>query len=102
MPVVVCPNCNQVISNSSCSLCGYIVPADTFVATEREKIKRYKVLTQKDRWFSGKFSPDLLEGAINAYAEQGWRVIGCATADIPGLLGAKERQEMIVILERDE
>ena len=110
MSVVVCPNCNQVISNPSqpCPLCGHIVPANTLAAAEREretrgnnKMKNYKVLTQKDRWFSGKFSPDLLEGAINAYAEQGWRVIGCATADIPGLLGDK-RQEMIVILERDE
>ncbi|MBQ2629843.1 MAG: DUF4177 domain-containing protein, partial [Kiritimatiellae bacterium] len=40
-----------------------------------------------------------LEGAINAYARQGWRVIGCATASIPGLLYGS-REEMVIILER--
>jgi hypothetical protein len=63
-------------------------------------MKKYKVLTQKDKWFSGKFDPEKLEQAINAYAEQGWRVISCATADIPGFGSA--RQEFITILERDE
>ncbi|HBR31900.1 MAG TPA: hypothetical protein DD733_07430, partial [Clostridiales bacterium] len=60
----------------------------------------YKVLTQKDKWFSGKFDPANLEMAINAYAKQGWRVIGCATADIPGF-GAT-RQEFITLLEREK
>ena len=58
----------------------------------------YKVLTQKDKWFSGKFDPAVLEQALNAYAQQGWRVIGCATADIPGFGVA--RQEFVTILER--
>ena len=40
--------------------------------------KQYKVLTQKDKWYSGKFDPEKLEEAINAYAKQDWRVIGCA------------------------
>ena len=61
--------------------------------------REYKVLTQKDKWFSGKFDPEKLEGAINAYARQGWRVIGCATASIPGLLHGS-REEMVIILER--
>lgn len=30
-------------------------------------MKEYKVLTQKDKWFSGKFDPANLEQAINAY-----------------------------------
>src|SRR6185436_18156204 len=33
-------------------------------------MKQYKVLTQKDKWFSGKFDPDQLEQALNAYAQQ--------------------------------
>jgi hypothetical protein len=57
----------------------------------------YKVLTQKDRAFSGKFSPERLEAAINSYAGEGWRVAGTATADIPGF---GQRQELIVVLER--
>lgn len=64
-------------------------------------MKRYKILTQKDKWFSGKFNPENLEAAINAYAEQGWRVIGCTTGDFPSAFGAG-RQEMIIVLERDE
>ena len=31
-------------------------------------MKEYKVLTQKDKWFSGKFNPETLEQALNAYA----------------------------------
>lgn len=64
-------------------------------------MKRYKVLTQKDKWFSGKFNPQTLESAINSYAEQGWRVVSSATADFPSAFGAG-RQEMVIILERDE
>ncbi len=60
---------------------------------------QYKVLSQKDKWFSGKFDPMLLEQAMNAYAQQGWRVIGCATADIVGFGGP--RQEFVTLLERE-
>ena len=62
---------------------------------------KYKVLTQKDKWFSSKFSPEVLENAINSYAEQGWRVVSSATADFPAAFGAA-RQEMIIVLEREE
>jgi hypothetical protein len=59
----------------------------------------YKVLTQKDKWFTGKFDPERLEQALNAYAQQGWRLRGVATASIPGIMGA-HREELIFILER--
>ena len=57
------------------------------------------MLSQKDKWFSGKFDPQVLEQAMNAYAAQGWRVIGCATADIPGF--GTTRQEFVTIMERE-
>jgi hypothetical protein len=60
--------------------------------------RQYKVLTQKDKWFSGKFDPEKLEQAINAYAGQGWAVRGITTASMPGFGG--NRDEMIVLLER--
>ncbi len=60
---------------------------------------KYKVLTQKDKWFSGKFDPDALEKALNAYAEQGWKVKGIATASIPSFGGT--RDELVVVLERE-
>jgi hypothetical protein len=60
---------------------------------------QYKVLTQKDRFFGGKFAPEKLEAALNSYAEEGWRVVGAATAEIPGI--GRARQEMVVLLERE-
>ena len=61
-------------------------------------MKEYKVLTQKDRFFGGKFDPAKLETAMNSYASEGWAVISIASASIPSLTGARE--EMIVVLER--
>jgi hypothetical protein len=61
-------------------------------------VKQYKVMSQKDKWFSRKFDPETLEQAINAYAAQGWEVISVATASIPSFGGARE--ELIVVFER--
>ncbi len=63
-------------------------------------MKEYKVLSQKDKWFSGKFDPELLEQALNAYAQQGWQVVTASTAQFPALFGAN-REEIVVILERE-
>lgn len=62
-------------------------------------MKQYKVMTQKDRFFAGKFDPEKLESAMNAYASEGWRVIAVTTASIPSFTGARE--EMITVMERD-
>lgn len=59
---------------------------------------QYKVLTQKDRFFSGKFNPEKLEGALNSFATEGWRVIGMATGEIGAGFG--NREELIFVLER--
>lgn len=59
----------------------------------------YKVLTQKDRFFGGKFDPQKLEEAINSYAHQGWKVDGIATADFPSF--ASSRQELVVVMSRE-
>jgi hypothetical protein len=62
---------------------------------------QYKVMTQKDRFFRGKFDPEKLESAINSYATQGWQVKSVATAKIPGAFGGSGREELIVVLERN-
>lgn len=62
-------------------------------------MKEYKVLTLKDKWFTGKFNPEKLEEAINSYASQGWSVISMASATIPGF---GTREELIILLERDK
>src|SRR3989442_1572199 len=56
----------------------------------RTKVKEYKVMTQKDRFFGGKFDPEKLEKAMNSYAAEGWAVISVATASIPSLTGSRE------------
>ncbi|MCL2479001.1 MAG: DUF4177 domain-containing protein [Treponema sp.] len=63
-------------------------------------MKQYKVLSQKDKWFSSKFDPARLEAALNAYAEQGWKVITSVTGEFRGLAGT-DRNEIVIILERD-
>ncbi len=62
-------------------------------------MKEYFVLTMKDKWFSGKFDPQALQDALNAYAQQGWLLNSVATADIPGFGGS--RQEFVAVLERE-
>jgi hypothetical protein len=59
----------------------------------------YKVLTQKDKWYSGKFDPQRLEGALNAYAQQGWIVVFGTSASFPGFFSSN-REELIVVLSR--
>lgn len=63
-------------------------------------MKEYKVLTQKDRFFAGKFDPERLEQAMNAYAEQGWEVIAVTTDHIPSLTGARE--EIVIVMQREK
>lgn len=63
-------------------------------------MKEYKVLTQKDRFFAGKFDPEKLEKGINSYAEEGWEVVVSTTASIPSITG--NREEMVIILERQK
>jgi len=60
--------------------------------------REYKVITQKDKWFSGKFDPDKVEGALNSHAKQGWTLKGVATASVPGFGG--QRDEIVIIMER--
>lgn len=63
-------------------------------------MKQYKVLTQKDKWFSGKFDPQRVEEAINSYAQQGWAVTTAFSASFSSIVGGK-REEAIIILERE-
>ena len=95
-----CTQCGSNMSGPATSSQGANFDFSTNTVTPKStKRYEYKVLSQKDKWFSGKFDPALLEQAMNAYAQQGWRVIGCATADIPGFGGP--RQEFVTVMERE-
>ena len=63
-------------------------------------MKQYKVMTQKDKFFAGKFNPEKLEKAINTLAAEGWQVVGVSSATISGGF-SKGRQEMVIFLEKD-
>jgi hypothetical protein len=61
--------------------------------------KQYKVLTQKDKWFDGKFELPRLEEALNHYARHGWVVRSMTTAQVAGFSGGP-REEIVVLLEK--
>ncbi len=106
-----CPNCREeiIIVRDSLELAEppAVPPAPARTPESHRKkqegsrMKEYKVLSQKDKWFSGKFDPEVLEKAINAYAAQGWRVVAAASASFPAFIGGN-RDEMVVIMERDK
>jgi Domain of unknown function (DUF4177) len=58
-------------------------------------MQEYKVMTQQDRFFSGKFDIGKLEAAMNSYASEGWEFKGVATP----VFGAPSK-EIILIFER--
>jgi uncharacterized protein DUF4177 len=108
---VNCPSCNQPLEIPRSAApppppVPIPVPAiqqatASWKAKRKEiDVKEYKVLTQKDRFFGGKFDPERLEKAINSYATEGWSVVSVATASIPSLTGTRE--EMIVVMEREK
>ena len=57
----------------------------------------YKVLTQRDKAFSGAFDSDALEKAINTYAADGWRL---AEGFMAASLWKSAKAEIVLILER--
>ena len=58
----------------------------------------YKVLTQEDRRWSGKFSAENLEHALNSYAAEGWRVV--SSVPVASMWSISTSQIMI-LLERE-
>ena len=68
----------------------------------REKenaMKVFKVMTQKDRAFGGKFNPEKIEEALNAMGKEGWEIDGVTSAEFPSLTGG--RQELVIFLSKD-
>jgi Domain of unknown function (DUF4177) len=57
----------------------------------------YKVLTERDKRFSGSFDLESLEEALNGYAAEGWRVVSGFTA---ASVWKTTKTEIIFVLER--
>jgi hypothetical protein len=69
-------------------------------------MKLYKVVTMKDRWFAGGFTPQALEAATNTLAAEGWRLVSVTAADFGGEWGiadtfGKTRVQMALFFEKD-
>jgi hypothetical protein len=62
-------------------------------------MKEYKVLTQNNGLFGGKFKPEKLETVLNDLAREGWIVVTATTSEIKQGLG-KPRNELVIVLER--
>ena len=57
----------------------------------------YRVLTERDKRFTGGFDPDTLEATLNSIASEGWKLVeAVSTAN----LMKSAKAEMIMILER--
>lgn len=59
----------------------------------------YKVLTERDSVFAGRFDPDVLEQTLNSYAAEGWRVV---EAFLAASLWKSMKAEILLILERSQ
>jgi hypothetical protein len=82
---------------------GGIAAAPQPAAKRGERV--YKVVTQRDDYFGGKFDPLKLEQLMNDLAADGWRVVAITAADVSTFFGSfwsgrGARQEIIVFLER--
>jgi len=58
----------------------------------------YKELTQQDRRWSGKFTPENLEHTLNSYAAEGWRVVSTFPVASPWTLSTSQ---VMILLERE-
>jgi len=63
-------------------------------------VREYLVLTQKDRYFGGKFKPEKVQEALNSLASRGWEIKEAVTASFPSFGGGRE--ELVFFLERDK
>jgi len=43
-------------------------------------MKEYKVLTEKDSRFTGRFNAKSLEATLNSYANEGWQIVNNSIA----------------------
>ena len=57
----------------------------------------YKVLTERDKRFSGKFDLEALESTLNSYAAEGWRL---TESFVAANFMKSAKAEMVMILER--
>ena len=68
---------------------------------ENSPRKEYKVISQRDHWFTSNFDSSTIENTLNALAQGGWRLVTAETVKY-GLGGiGGNREELFFFLERD-
>lgn len=60
----------------------------------------YKVVTQRDGLWSGRFDAEALSLLLNRLGEQGWRLVESSASSIPALL-TRQREELLLVFERE-
>ncbi len=63
------------------------------------QLKEYKVITQKDNWFTANFDSYSIQKALNELALEGWRLVTVTTQRYGGI--GQSRDEIFFFLERD-
>ncbi|MGH3448570.1 MAG: DUF4177 domain-containing protein [Nocardioidaceae bacterium] len=61
-------------------------------------MREYKVITEKDSAFRGKFDPETLEATLNQHAADGWRVVNAL--HVSNVMKLTNSAEVIFVLER--
>jgi len=59
----------------------------------------YRIISQRDKLFSGRFEADSITQVLNQLASEGWRFVGVTSAGVNTLLGGN-RDEILIFLER--
>ena len=98
----VCCFCNKYVDGAAPDVDGnelYFFDHSTLSHTYDPTKPQYKVITQKDRFFSSKFDPALIERALNEYAHEGWVFKSAVSADF-GSMGMS-RNELIIFMEKE-
>ena len=72
----------------------------SLLLSNRGHMKEYKVITQNDEWFSGRFDGKLLEALINKYARSGWTVKSMVSSSREGVFLGGSKDELLILLER--
>ena len=63
----------------------------------RNQMFEYRVITERDKVFSGAFDPEALERVLNEHAHEGWRL---AEGFMAASVWKSAKAEILLILER--
>lgn len=67
--------------------------------SKQQEYGEYKVLSQNDPCFGGRFDADALEHALNKLSRQGWHVLNCQMAAI-AVDSGELQDELLIVLRR--